>query len=97
LPGADPTCSGRAGKFAPSALEAADVDLVDEFTKMIVKHRAYSANARVISTADQCSTSWSALAGSRCCQSLVDSRGRHHSFTFVLRRFLSHAVDDRRK
>ncbi len=44
---------GGAGKIAPSALEAANVDLADEFTKMIVTQRAYSANARVISTADE--------------------------------------------
>ncbi|MEZ5863412.1 MAG: flagellar hook protein FlgE [Geminicoccaceae bacterium] len=41
---------GGAGQLAPSALEAANVDLADEFTKMIVTQRAYSANARVITT-----------------------------------------------
>jgi len=45
--------SGGAGKIAPSALETANVDLADEFTKMIVTQRAYSANARVISTTDE--------------------------------------------
>ena len=44
---------GGAGAIVPSALEAANVDLADEFTKMIVAQRAYSANARVITTADQ--------------------------------------------
>ena len=44
---------GGAGQIAPSALEAANVDLADEFTKMIVTQRAYSANARVISTTDE--------------------------------------------
>jgi flagellar hook protein FlgE len=44
---------GGAGAVAPSALEAANVDLADEFTKMIVTQRAYSANARVITTADE--------------------------------------------
>jgi flagellar hook protein FlgE len=29
------------------------VDLADEFSKMIVTQRAYSANTKVISTADQ--------------------------------------------
>jgi flagellar hook protein FlgE len=38
---------------APSALEAANVDLADEFTKMIVTQRAYSANARVVTTTDE--------------------------------------------
>ncbi len=44
--------SGGAGTVTPSALEAANVDLADEFTKMIVTQRAYSANAKVITTAD---------------------------------------------
>lgn len=41
---------GGAGSLAPSALEAANVDLAEEFTKMIVTQRAYSANSRVITT-----------------------------------------------
>lgn len=45
--------SGGAGVIAPSALEAANVDLAEEFTKMIVTQRAYSANAKVINTTDQ--------------------------------------------
>ena len=45
--------AGGAGTIVPSSLEAANVDLADEFTKMIVTQRAYSANARVITTADQ--------------------------------------------
>ena len=44
---------GGAGVVSPSSLEAANVDLADEFTKMIVTQRAYSANARVISTTDE--------------------------------------------
>jgi flagellar hook protein FlgE len=43
---------GRAGQISPAALEAANVDLADEFTKMIVTQRAYSANAKVITTTD---------------------------------------------
>ena len=45
--------SGSAGKIAPGALEASNVDLAEEFSKMIVTQRAYSANTKVISTADQ--------------------------------------------
>ena len=44
---------GGSGNLTPSALEAANVDLADEFTKMIVTQRAYSANARVITTTDE--------------------------------------------
>ncbi len=43
---------GTVGSFTPSALEASTVDLATEFTNMIVTQRAYSANARVITTAD---------------------------------------------
>lgn len=42
-----------AGGITPEALEAANVDLGEEFTKMIVTQRAYSANAKVINTTDQ--------------------------------------------
>ncbi|SMF67714.1 flagellar hook protein FlgE [Tistlia consotensis] len=45
--------SGGAGKIAPGALEASNVDLAEEFTNMIVTQRAYSASAKVITTADQ--------------------------------------------
>ena len=48
-----PPASGGAGTVTPSALEAANIDLADEFTRMIVTQRAYSANARVITTADE--------------------------------------------
>ncbi|MEK0083231.1 flagellar hook protein FlgE [Benzoatithermus flavus] len=44
---------GGAGTITPSALESANVDLAEEFTKMIVTQRAYSANAKVINAADQ--------------------------------------------
>lgn len=44
---------GGAGTIAPSSLEGANVDLADEFTKMIVTQRAYSANTRIITTADE--------------------------------------------
>lgn len=44
--------SGGSGQISPAALEAASVDLADEFTKMIVTQRAYSANAKIITTAD---------------------------------------------
>lgn len=44
---------GGAGFFVPSALEASNVDIAQEFTDMIITQRAYSANARVITTADE--------------------------------------------
>ncbi|TAL29450.1 MAG: flagellar hook protein FlgE [Alphaproteobacteria bacterium] len=42
-----------AGSVQGGALEQANVDLADEFSKMIITQRAYSANTKVISTADQ--------------------------------------------
>ena len=44
---------GGAGDVVPSALEASNVDLADEFSKMIITQRAYSAGTKVITTADQ--------------------------------------------
>ncbi len=45
--------SGGAGAVASSALEASTVDLAEEFTKMITTQRAYSASAKIITTADE--------------------------------------------
>lgn len=44
---------GGAGSVAPSALEASTVDLAEEFTRMITTQRAYSASAKIITTADE--------------------------------------------
>ncbi|MBL1146328.1 MAG: flagellar hook protein FlgE [Pseudomonadota bacterium] len=45
--------TGGAGDVEGGALEASNVDIAEEFSKMIVTQRAYSANTRVISTTDQ--------------------------------------------
>ncbi len=45
--------SGGAAKISPSSLEASTVDLAEEFTRMIVTQRAFSANSRIITTADE--------------------------------------------
>ncbi|MFZ5789666.1 MAG: flagellar hook protein FlgE [Pseudomonadota bacterium] len=44
--------TGGAGKISPSSLESSTVDLATEFTNMIITQRAYSASAKVITTAD---------------------------------------------
>ena len=44
---------GGAGYMEPSTLEVSNVDLADEFAKLIITQRAYSANTRVINTVDQ--------------------------------------------
>jgi len=45
--------TGGAGTVASSALEASTVDLAEEFTRMITTQRAYSASAKIITTADE--------------------------------------------
>lgn len=45
--------TGGAGAIAPSALESSTVDIADEFTRMIITQRAFSANTRVITTGDE--------------------------------------------
>lgn len=42
----------NAGDIVAANVEASNVDIGEEFTKMIVTQRAYSANARVVTTSD---------------------------------------------
>lgn len=44
--------SNGAGKLVVGSLEGSNVDIASEFSKLIVAQRAYSANAKVITTAD---------------------------------------------
>lgn len=48
----NPANSGNVGKVAASSLETSTVDIAEEFTNMIITQRAYSASAKVITTAD---------------------------------------------
>lgn len=43
----------QAGFLETASIEQSNVDLADEFTKLIVTQRAYSANTKVITTVDQ--------------------------------------------
>lgn len=45
--------AGGAGFIEPSTTENSNVDLADEFAKMIITQRAYSAGTKIINTADQ--------------------------------------------
>lgn len=47
---------GSGNQFVASAIEASNVDLTDEFTRMIVTQKAYSMNATVFKTADEMTT-----------------------------------------
>lgn len=44
---------GKGGSIAGSSLEGSNSDIADEFTKLIVTQQAYSANTKVITTANQ--------------------------------------------
>ena len=43
----------QAGSLEGNAIEQSNVDIADEFTKLIVTQRAFSANTRVINTVDE--------------------------------------------
>lgn len=43
----------NAGSVVPSSLEASNADVAEEFTRMIVTQRAYSAATRIITAADE--------------------------------------------
>jgi flagellar hook protein FlgE len=45
--------SGRLGSISPSSLEMSNVDLAEEFVKMITTQRAFQANSRVITSSDE--------------------------------------------
>jgi len=44
---------GRLGNITPMAIEMSNVDLAQEFVKMITTQRAFQANSRVITTSDE--------------------------------------------
>jgi flagellar hook protein FlgE len=48
-----PALSNAAGRIVGSSLEGSNTDIADEFTRLIVTQQAYSANTRVITTANQ--------------------------------------------
>lgn len=50
-----PPIAGAAGKIVGQSLESSNVDIATEFTKLIVTQQAYSANTKVITTANQMS------------------------------------------
>ncbi len=45
--------SGRVGSVVSGVLESSNVDIAEEFTKLIVSQRAFQANARTITTTDE--------------------------------------------
>jgi flagellar hook protein FlgE len=47
-----PAIAGASGSISGSSLEGSNTDIADEFTKLIVTQQAYSANTKVITTAN---------------------------------------------
>jgi flagellar hook protein FlgE len=50
-----PALAGASGKIIGQSLESSNTDIATEFTKLIVTQQAYSANTKVITTANQMS------------------------------------------
>ena len=50
--GSGPAIAGASGTISGSSLEGSNTDIADEFTKLIVTQQAYSANTKVITTAN---------------------------------------------
>ena len=51
--GSGPPILGATGTVVGSSLEASNVDIATQFSQLIVAQQAYSANAKVMQTADQ--------------------------------------------
>ena len=47
-----PAIAGASGSISGSSIEGSNTDIADEFTKLIVTQQAYSANTKVITTAN---------------------------------------------
>ena len=47
-----PAIAGASGQISGSSLEGSNTDIADEFTKLIITQQAYSANTKVITTAN---------------------------------------------
>ena len=52
-PDSGPPIYSATGTIVGSSLEASNVDIATQFSQLIVAQQAYSANAKVMSTADQ--------------------------------------------
>lgn len=48
-----PPIPGAPGTIIGQSLEGSNTDIADEFTKLIITQQAYSANTRIVSTADE--------------------------------------------
>ena len=48
-----PAGSSGAGSLVTGSLESSNVDIATQFSNLIVAQQAYSANAKIVTTADQ--------------------------------------------
>lgn len=55
IPALGQSRSGGRGAIVGGTLESSNVDIADEFTKLIIFQRSYSANAKVVTTTDEIS------------------------------------------
>jgi flagellar hook protein FlgE len=51
--GSGEALNGASGSIVAAALEGSNVDIADEFSKLIITQQAYSANTRIVTTADE--------------------------------------------
>tara|TARA_R110002073_G_scaffold76804_6_gene186376 strand:+ start:1690 stop:3090 length:1401 start_codon:yes stop_codon:yes gene_type:complete len=51
--GSGEAVTGASGSIVSAALEGSNVDIADEFSKLIITQQAYSANTRIVTTADE--------------------------------------------
>ena len=49
----DAADSGGKGSIKGATLEMSNVDLTEEFTRLIISQRGFQANTRVVTTSDQ--------------------------------------------
>ena len=52
-PLAEDAGTNGAGNLVTGSIESSNVDIATEFTKLIVAQRAYSANTKMVTTADE--------------------------------------------
>ena len=52
-PNSGPPLFDATGQIVGNSLEASNVDIATQFSQLIVAQQAYSANAKVMTTADQ--------------------------------------------
>jgi flagellar hook protein FlgE len=50
--GSGPAILGASGRIVSQSLEGSNVDISEEFTKLIITQQAYAANTRIVTTSN---------------------------------------------